>query len=129
MIQLRKLALLAVALMLAASPALAGELRGTAFYRERMALPPGATFEIVLENISLADAPAVVIGKFGPVPARVPPFRFAIRYRDAAVKGPAHFYNLRASVRLNGRLLFTTTQATFPFPRRGKLSVPMQRVE
>jgi uncharacterized lipoprotein YbaY len=36
--------------------------RGTASYRERIALPPDAIFEAMLEDVSRADARAEVIG-------------------------------------------------------------------
>ena len=39
------------------TPVLAGTLQGTALYRERVALPPDAVFEAVLEDVSPADAP------------------------------------------------------------------------
>ena len=42
------------------TPVWAGTLEGTAAYRERIALPPDAVFEAVLQDISRADAPAVV---------------------------------------------------------------------
>jgi len=35
-----------------------GAVRGTATYRERMALPPGAVLEATLEDVSRADAAA-----------------------------------------------------------------------
>ena len=38
-------------------------LTGTATYRERIALPPGAVFEATLEDVSRADAPAEVLGR------------------------------------------------------------------
>jgi heat shock protein HslJ len=40
-----------------------GAVKGTATYRERMALPPGAVLEATLQDVSRADAPAVVIGQ------------------------------------------------------------------
>ena len=33
-------------------------IKGTATYRERIAMPPNAVFEATLEDVSLADAPA-----------------------------------------------------------------------
>jgi putative lipoprotein len=42
--------------------AAAASVRGSAFYRERIALPPGAVFEASLEDVSRADAPAEVLG-------------------------------------------------------------------
>lgn len=44
------------------SPVWAGTLEGTATYRERIALPPDAIFEVVLQDVSRADAPADVGG-------------------------------------------------------------------
>jgi hypothetical protein len=64
----------------------AGTLEGTAAYRERIALPPDAVFEAVLQDISRADAPAKVLGRAIIDPAGQPPFRFEIAYDDAAVQ-------------------------------------------
>lgn len=113
-------------LALAAS-AHAGEIAGSAYYRERLALLPGATFEASLEDVSRPGAPVKVIGRFGPIEASAPPFRFVIRYDDDAMRGPPHFYSIRASVRARGRLLFTSTQATPPVPGGGEVRVLMMR--
>jgi uncharacterized lipoprotein YbaY len=88
----------------------AGTLEGTAAYRERIALPPDAVFEAVLQDISRADAPAVVLGRATIDPAGQPLFRFAIAYDDAAMQ-PGRRYVVRATVRHQGRLLFTTDRA------------------
>ena len=53
---------------------------GTAMYRERIALPPDAIFEAVLEDMSRADAPAVVIGRTRLDKPGQPPFKFSIEY-------------------------------------------------
>jgi copper homeostasis protein (lipoprotein) len=107
--RLATLALAAVA-WAACPPVWAGTLEGTAAYRERIALPPDAIFEAVLEDISRADAPAEVLGRAKIDPAGQPPFRFEIAYDDAAVK-PRRRYVVRATVRHQGRLLFTTDRA------------------
>jgi putative lipoprotein len=90
---LRALALLAAAVC---TSALAGTLQGTALYRERIALPPDAVFEAVLEDVSRADAPACVLNRARLDPAGNPPFRFDIAYDDAAVQ-PGHRYIVRAA--------------------------------
>jgi copper homeostasis protein (lipoprotein) len=95
------------AFWLLCSTALAGTLQGTATYRERIALPPDAVFEAELQNVSRADAPAVVLGRSKLDPAGQPPFRFEIAYDDAAVQAGQR-YTVRASVKQQGRLLFTT---------------------
>jgi copper homeostasis protein (lipoprotein) len=92
------------------TPAIAGTLQGTALYRERIALPPAAVFEAVLEEVSHADAPARVLGRARVDPAGSPPFRFEIAYDDAAVQ-PGHRYVVRATVTHEGRVWFTTDQS------------------
>jgi len=94
-------------LLLAAAAASAGTLQGTAAYRERIALPPDAVFEATLQDIARADAPATVIGRAKIEPAGQPPFRFEIRYDDAAIKAGGR-YAVRATVMQGGQLLFTT---------------------
>ena len=91
-------------------PAWAGTLSGTATYRERIALPPDAVFEAVLQDVSRADAPASVLGRAKAEPAGQPPFRFEIAYDDAAMRSGRR-YVVRATVTHQGRLLFTTDQA------------------
>ena len=54
--------LLAGAALGCASASTADTVRGTAMYRERIALPPGAVLEVSLQDVSLADAPARELG-------------------------------------------------------------------
>ena len=107
---------------LACTAAWAGTLQGTAMYRERIALPPDALFEAELQDISRADAPAVVLGRSKSDPAGQPPFRFEIAYDDAAVQ-PGHRYTVRATVRHQGRLLFATDRM---YPVLDGRNVPLQ---
>jgi copper homeostasis protein (lipoprotein) len=88
----------------------AGTLEGTAAYRERIVLPSDAVFEAELQDVSRADAPAIVLGRATIDPAGQPPFRFAIAYDDAAVQ-PRRRYAVRATVKHQGRLLFTSDRA------------------
>ena len=85
----------------------AGTLQGTATYRERIALPDDAVLEAELQDISRADAPAAVLGRSRLDPAGQPPFRFEIAYDDAAVQ-PGRRYTVRATIKHQERLLFTT---------------------
>ncbi|MEX1324451.1 MAG: YbaY family lipoprotein [Synechococcaceae cyanobacterium] len=100
-----------MAAVVVAAPAMAGTVTGTATYRERIALPPDAEFEVVIQDVARADAPATVIGRQRIAPAGQPPFRFAIPYEESAVS-PRGRYSLRATVRHQGRLLFTTDTFT-----------------
>jgi len=101
----------------AASPSWAGTLEGTAYYRERIAVPPDAIFEAQLQDISRADAPAVVLGWARLEPAGQPPFRFKISYDEAAVD-PRGRYAVRATVAQAGKLLFTTDSIHSAFDAR-----------
>lgn len=98
---------LVLALWMLATAAHAGTVTGTATYRERIALPAGATFEATLEDVSRAGAPATLLGRSGAVPAKTPPFAFRIEYPDGAI-APGGRYTVRASVRNGEQLLFTT---------------------
>lgn len=60
------LALIALAFCL---PARAGTLRGEAWYRERIALPPAAVFEAALLDVSRADAAGEALGRARREPA------------------------------------------------------------
>jgi copper homeostasis protein (lipoprotein) len=102
--------LLAVLVLATVTPVWAGRLTGTATYRERVALPPDAVFEAVLLDVARADAPAAVLGRATIDPAGQPPFRFVIAYDDAAVP-PGGRFAVRATVKHQGRLLFTTDRS------------------
>ena len=80
---------------------------GNAFYRERMLLPPDARFEAVLEDISLADAPAVVVGRAQIDGQTSPPFEFSIDY-DPETIDPRGRYAVRATITVGGQLWFTS---------------------
>ena len=102
---------------------------GTASYRERIFLPAGAVFEVKIEDVSRADAPAQVIGRLQREPAGQVPIDFEIAYDpDAVIE--AHSYSLRARILVDGRLLFTTDQA-YPVLTRGagrELELLLRRV-
>lgn len=84
--------------------------RGTAAYRERMALPPQAVFEATLQDVSKADAPAEVVGHVRIENPGQPPIHFQIPYNPARIKA-MHTYSVLARIMIGKRLLFTTDQA------------------
>ncbi|WP_224814330.1 hypothetical protein [Hasllibacter sp. MH4015] len=71
------------AALVAANTAVAGELAGTANNRERIALPPEATFQAILYDIS--DNDQVEIGRFEAPGDAGPPHASVIDYPDEAV--------------------------------------------
>ncbi|MBD2838141.1 YbaY family lipoprotein [Pseudomonas sp. JM0905a] len=84
-------------------------LEGEVFYLQRMALLPAATLSVSLQDVSLADAPAVELARQnGPIQGQVPlPFR--LDYDPAKVQ-PDHRYAVSARIELDGRLMFINTE-------------------
>ncbi|MBJ2346295.1 MULTISPECIES: YbaY family lipoprotein [Pseudomonas] len=84
-------------------------LDGEVFYLQRIALPPTATLTVSLQDVSLADAAAVVIDEQrGPVEGQVP-LPFKLSYDPAQVK-PGHRYAVSARIEVDGQLMFITTE-------------------
>lgn len=105
-------ALLAVPLILGGVGAHSLELiTGTAGYRERIAAPPGAVFEVRLEDVSLMDVPAKVLGKVTVHDAGNPPYVFAIPFNPNVIE-EGRRYTVRASLLVDGALHFTTDTHT-----------------
>jgi len=88
----------------------AATVTGTAAYRERIAMLPGAVFEATLLDVSRQDAPAVELGSFRVEdPGRIP-IAFEIRYDPARIDA-RHRYVVRARIFNGDRLMFTTDRA------------------
>lgn len=109
---MKKLFMLCCASLLAAcsspTPPAQASLHGEVFYLQRMALPPAATLSVQLQDVSLMDAPAVVLARqAGPVKGNVP-LPFQLSYDPAQIK-PGHRYAISARIELEGELLFTST--------------------
>lgn len=110
---MKKLTLLAAAALLAAcqtpSPAPKASLDGEVFYLQRIALPPTATLSVTLQDVSLADAPALIIDQQkGPVQGQVP-LKFHLSY-DPLLVQPGHRYSVSARIEDHGKLIFITTE-------------------
>ena len=90
------------------------KIEGTVFYRERIALPPNAVVEVQLEDVSRADAMATVMATVTLNSENGPPYAFSIGYDPAQINSRMT-YALRASIRVEGRLMFTTMDYTDPF--------------
>lgn len=106
------------------------QITGEAFYRERIAVPPIAQVEIILEDVSRADAPAKIIGSQTITNAGQPPYAFSIDYQPSELVAN-HRYNLRARLSVNGELLFITDQAypVFVEGQENQTQLLMRRVE
>lgn len=92
---------------------------GEVTYRERIALPPNAVLSVELADVSLADAPATVIGQRKIVPAGQVPIRFEIGFDSKAIR-PGRTYALQARITVDGRLMFITDTRHEVDPMDGK---------
>ncbi|MEJ2140046.1 MAG: YbaY family lipoprotein [Gammaproteobacteria bacterium] len=80
---------------------------GSVSYRERIALGPKAELNLRLEDVSLADAPATLIAEKNMLIKGSVPVRFELTY-DPALISERNSYAVRATIKENGRMLFTT---------------------
>lgn len=92
----------------AAAPALMVE--GSASYRERIALPPGAVLLVKVEDVSLMDAPAKVLAEHQQVlGGKQVPLAFAIPLAPELVDARRR-YGVRATIFVDGQMRFTSTR-------------------
>lgn len=89
--------------------ALAEQVTGSATYLQRIALPPHAVFDAHVEDVSRADARAETIGSVRIAGPGNPPIAFAIDIDPQRID-ERHRYSVRATITVDGRLLFTTDQ-------------------
>jgi len=87
-----------------------GHLKGTAAFRERIALPPDAVLEVVLEDVSRADAPVGTIGRSLREGPGNPPIPFEIAYDPARID-VRHRYAVRARILVGEKVWFATAQS------------------
>jgi len=105
--------------VISGSYAIAAEevISGTAFYRERIMLRPGSTFDAYLEDVSRADAVAIVIGQIRIEDLTGPPIAFEIPY-DPQQIDERFTYSVRARITQGDKLLMTTDRV-YPVLTRG----------
>ncbi|BCH33782.1 hypothetical protein MesoLjLc_57120 [Mesorhizobium sp. L-8-10] len=98
---------LVIAMLATSSASFATEktISGEVLYRERIALPPNAVLTVQLVDISLAGAPASVVGKQVVDPAGQVPIRFTIVFDPAVIQGKAQ-YALEAGITVDNSIWF-----------------------
>ena len=87
---------------------------GEVWYRERIAIPPGAKVIVVLEDQSKADAPATVITDYTHIVDGQGPYPFRLVYDPSALDERMR-YGLRARIEKDAKLLFSSTEHIDPF--------------
>jgi putative lipoprotein len=78
-----------------------GRIKCSAIYRERIAVPPDAVLEALLEDVSKDDAPAALIATTRIEKPGNPPYTFEVAY-DPATIDESHRYAVRARIRAGG---------------------------
>ena len=91
-------------------PAPGNTVRGTATYRERIAMPSDAVFEATLEDVSRADAPAEAVNRTRIASPGNVPIAFEIPYDPASIIAGRR-YAVRARILVNDQLFFATDQS------------------
>jgi len=103
-------------------------LAGIATYRERTTLPAAAVLEATLEDISRADAPAIVLGKARVASPQRIPIKFSIIY-DAKRIVANHRYVVRARITNGEQLLFVSdSAAAVDFSQSSPVEVVLRRI-
>ncbi len=81
---------------------------GTVTKLDRSALPPATRVSVELQDVSRADAPAVVLGEHVVTTGgEQVPIPFAIGYAPDAIE-PGHRYVVRATIRIDGDLAYSS---------------------
>lgn len=84
-------------------------------YRERMALPPGATLRVTMEDVSRMDTAATVITEITRQDPGAPPYSVQLSYDPLQIDA-RHRYAVRATIRAGDQLMFTTTDHVDALP-------------
>jgi len=106
-----------------------GSLDVSVWYRERIALLPGSTLTVRIEDVSKMDAKATVLMEQTVELGAAPPFTVHFDYDCASIDKKAR-YSVRARIERNGKLQFINTTSVDPFSGEpGKpVEVMVQRV-
>jgi uncharacterized lipoprotein YbaY/heat shock protein HslJ/uncharacterized lipoprotein NlpE involved in copper resistance len=105
------LALLLTAASAGGAAAAQAHLTGTVDYSDGLTLPPGAVLEVVLEDVTTTDEPAVELGSATIPDPGAPPYAFDIPY-DAGDVAPDREYSVRAQVSVGRKLVFVSDGMT-----------------
>lgn len=97
-----------VAPVTASSEVNKAQLSGELFYLPRMALPDDAEAEVMLVDVSRADAPSVQLASQQIKPAGQIPIPFVLEY-DPAQLVPGHSYAIQARITHQEKLIYITT--------------------
>lgn len=105
------------------------EITGTVWYRERIAMPPGALVIVRLQDLSRADAPATVLAEQVIEPQHNVPIPFSLTVDGASIDA-RHAYAVSARITVDGILRWISADhVTYDPLAPEPLDVLVQRVE
>jgi putative lipoprotein len=84
---------------------------GNVMYLERIALPPNAVVQLELQDVSRADAPAIVLGQETIAASHQVPIPFRIEYDPSQIQ-ESHTYVIRVRITVENQLRWTNTTTT-----------------
>jgi len=84
------------------------------FYREKIALPPGAVLKVRLEDVSKMDVASVEIASRMVPLETAPPYSVDLSYDPTVIKEGMR-YGIRARIEFDGKLLFINDTHIDPF--------------
>jgi putative lipoprotein len=89
-------------------PSSKAKISGSISYVQKVALPPNATVELRLEDVSRPDAPPILVAeKKVATQGRQQPIPFQLEYDSTRIQ-PTHHYAVRASIVSDGAKIFAT---------------------
>ncbi|WP_147092551.1 META domain-containing protein [Swaminathania salitolerans] len=91
-------------------------LSGMVGYSDKAPLPADALVSVSLDDVSLADAPAIPLGKTEFAPVSRQPFGYSLAYDPAKIVA-GHRYALHADIHVADKLLYTSTIANVAMGR------------
>lgn len=97
------------------------------YYLDRSMLPPNSELTVTLEDVSKMDVAATVISSKLVTLNSAPPYQVSLDYDNALIKENMR-YNVRAQIRKDGKLLYTSTQSNNPFASDEPLKIRVTKV-
>ena len=79
------------------------------YYRERIMPPPGSSLSLVMEDVAIQDIAATPIAALTIDDIGAPPYQMELAYDPSLIQQRGR-YALRAQIRHEGKLLFTSTE-------------------
>jgi uncharacterized lipoprotein YbaY/uncharacterized lipoprotein NlpE involved in copper resistance len=104
-------------LLFAAAFVYGNTITGEALIREKIALPPDTVFTATLQDVSRADASAIMLGKTI-INSPKSPIKFSIDFDESKID-PRYTYNVRATIHDAHKKLLYTTDTSYRVLTRG----------